>query len=317
MSRTKNAAAESTQHATDAADAVGAAPNEIVGPRARIEREATANLAALTRLMPPPPVAPSAPAEPVGSPDVQRDLDALARCLGALLGSAMPIVRIHGGQGAGSPAEHVQQHLTRARRALGRLAGLRETHYGHVLVLLYAYVRLGDEHRRVEGWQGRVRDALLPRALSGARRADARASAVLGARLVLAAEDAYVSAAEVPSDGRWLATDLEAVAELALRGPRVPRAVPRPSHDEPDECARCALVAGDPCPIVQRRRARARKVGAACVGSGVGESCPVHPRWRVHGGTLLPSRSARVDVVEGGAGSSWALLRDAAESRVR
>lgn len=262
-----------------------------------------------------PSVPPAAPAEPVGDRDAQRDLEALARCLGALLGSAMPIIRIPGGQGAGSPAEHVQGHLGRARRALGRLAALRETHYGHVLVLLYAYVHLGEEHR-VGEWHARVRNVLLPRASGKGGKGIAAASGALGRRLVLAAEDAYARAAEVPSDGRWLATDLAEVALLAAGGPvKVARAAAR--EPEERECAPCAVpCVGELCAkgrrLGPRVRWRARAVRVSCAGAAAGSACVTPTRWRVVAGALLPSATATSTVVQGGAGTTWELLRDAA-----
>lgn len=157
---------------------------------------------------------PNAPATNAGAASVAADLSALARCVPALLGGAMPLLRIPGGQSAGSPAEHVQPHLSGARRALRRLAWLRDHDgYGHALTLLFAYVHLGEEHRAGDGWYARVRAVLLPDALAPKRPGDLAAARALGERMVRAAEAAYLAADEIESDGRWLAIDLDAIAD--------------------------------------------------------------------------------------------------------
>lgn len=206
-----------------------------------------------------------APAAPAGPANAARDLEALARCLPALVGGAMPIVRIPGGQSAGSPAEHVQPYLAGARRALRRLAWLRsqEIGYGHVLVLLAAYVLRGED-QRPEGWEVALRTLLLPGALQPSRGAELRAAAVLGARMLAASVDAYSAAHEADSDGRWLEADLDLITRrmAEARAGRAPVAPPPPScralrvgawvtergcysADAPSECAwprvrRCA-----------------------------------------------------------------------------
>lgn len=319
-----------TQHPTDVpaarqSHATASADVSVGGPA---ERPAVADSSKAPLLAPALPERPSgasprptaAPAEPVGDRDAQLDLEALACCLGALLGSAMPLLRIPGGQGAGSPAEHVQGHLGRARRALGRLASLRETHYGHVLVLLYAYVHLGEEHR-VGEWHARVRSALLPSSSGKGGKALAAASGALGRRMLLAAEDEYARAPEIASDGRWLAADLATVAELAAGRPSV-RAV-RAAAREPDasECAAVAVpCVGELCAkgrrLSPKLRYRARAVRAACEGASTGAPCVTPTRWRVVAGALLPSLTAQGVVVQGGAGTTWELLRDAAGAEV-
>lgn len=305
-------------HATASADADVGSP---------AERPGAADSAKAPPLAPALPESPSAappcpaaaPAEPVGDRDAQRDLEALARCLGALLGSAMPLLRIPGGQGAGSPAEHVQGHLGRARRALGRLASLRETHYGHVLVLLYAYVHLGEEHR-VGEWHARVRSALLPSSSGKGGKAIAAASGALGRRMLLAAEDEYARAPEIASDGRWLAADLATVAELVAGRPSV-RAARAAAREPASECAAVAVPrVGELCAkgarLSPKLRYRARSARAACSGAPTGAPCVTPTRWRVVAGALLPSLTAQGAVVQGGAGTTWELLRDAAGAEV-
>lgn len=191
--------------------------------RARLIAELVCATGADTR-----PAPPGASPAPSPTADARADLSALARCLPALQGSAMPLLRIPGGQSAGSPAEHVQPWLSGARRALRRLAALRETHYGHVLVLLCAYVRLGEEQRAGTEWLVTIRSMLLPGALRPRSGPQLAASVALGERLVAQACEAYASAQEVESDGRWLGADLEEIATL-IRGDRVERTPPRPA----------------------------------------------------------------------------------------
>jgi hypothetical protein len=272
---------------------------------------------------PTPPIPPSAPREPVGSPTVGADLDALARCLPALLGAAMPIVRIPGGQGAGSPAEHVQPWLSAARRAMRRLAWLRSKHigYGHVLVLLYAYVRLGPEQRVGDGWFGLIRSALLPPAMARTA-AQGRAGAALGRRMVLAAEDAYTAAGELDSDGRWLSTDLDELGRLLARNtaPRggAPRSTAGPA---PDVCATLPRPAEDVCAGERRGgRVNASECTARALGRRVGAPCRRRrvDRWRIVAGVLLPSERSGVRegrVVRGGKGTAWELLLSVAEPK--
>lgn len=311
-----------TQHPADApaarqSPATASADAGVSSPAERPSVADSAKAPPLAAALPERPAA--APAEPVGDRDAQRDLESLARCLGALLGSAMPLLRIPGGQGAGSPAEHVQAHLGRARRALGRLASLRETHYGHVLVLLYAYVHLGEEHR-VGEWHELVRNALLPRALQAGRKGDRAASAALGRRMLLAAEDAYARAPETPSDGRWLAADLATVAELAAGRPSV-RAVRAAAREPASECAAVAVpCVGELCARGRRFGPEARwfawPVRETCAGASTGAQCVTPTRWRVVAGALLPSLTAQGVVMQGGAGTTWELLRDAAGAEV-
>lgn len=271
---------------------------------------------------------PGAPPEPASASDrlrAERDLDALARCLPALLGSAMPVVRIPGGQSAGSPAEHVQQYLGGARRALRRLAWLRsrEVGYGHVLVLLYAYVRLGPEQRVGDGWYSLVRSALLPASLRPQTPSARSASSVLGRLLVERAEAAYATAGELESDGRWLSSDLDELGRLAERNAAVRPT--RPTVAKPCRADVCtdapARPAEDVCAGERRGgRVNAGPCDARALGRRVGRSCARTrtDRWRIVAGTLVPSERSGIReprVVRGGAGTAWALLRDAAEPK--
>ena len=187
-------------------------------------------LAELAAYAPAPPA--GAPAEPARPADAARDLEDLARCLPALVGGAMPIVRIPGGQSAGSPAEHVQPYLGGARRALRRLAWLRsqEIGYGHVLGLLAAFVLRGED-QRPEGWEVALRTLLLPGALRPTKGAELKAAAVLGARMLAASVEAYSAAGEADSDGRWLEVDLDVITRrmAEARAGRAPVAPPPPS----------------------------------------------------------------------------------------
>ncbi len=277
-----------------------------------------------------PAIAPSAPPEPVGSVDAGRDLEALARCLGAFQGSAMPLVWIPGGQGSCSPAEHVQPHLARARRATRRLAGLRETSYGAVLLLLAAYVHGGEEARRTS-WATTMYLALLPRPMrlphllagSGPDAASLRRAAQ---HALLSAEERYALADEAQSDGRWLTEDLDeitrAVRELeqhraevesgkATKSKRPARAVP--------VCAASCMLVVDACDRWRGGLVNARMLDARALGRRVGRACRrcTVDRWRIVAGALVPSARAGVReprAVRGGEGA-WALLQSVAEPK--
>lgn len=205
-------------------------------------------LAELAAYAPAKPVAEpaGAPPEPAHPANAARDLDALARCLPALLGGAMPIVRIPGGQSAGSPAEHVQPYLAGARRALRRLAWLRaqEIGYGHVLVLLSAYVLRGED-QRPEGWEVALRTLLLPGALRPTKGPELRAGAILGARMLAASVEAYSAAREADSDGRWLEIDLDVITRRMAEA----RAQRAPVEPAPPSCRPLRVTEGGCCSV--------------------------------------------------------------------
>jgi hypothetical protein len=234
----------------------------------------------LERLAGQPEPSPEPSPEPRGGGSAARDLDALARVLPVLDGSAMPLLRIPGGQQDGSPAERVQPLLGPALRAVHRLAWLREHgRYEHVLVLLATHCYAG-ETRRDRSWPDTVRLALLPRELrvrtmaaapvaaAPSKGPDAAAARTAGARLLAEAEDAYRDAGELGSDGRWLAEDLDAVSRLitAVEADRLALAAKaRPASDErivsrcrTGRAVSCAgASAEDECVLGRPRRARA------------------------------------------------------------
>lgn len=161
-----------------------------------------------------------APREPepreVRTDGVARDLEALARCIPALEGSAAPIIRIPGGKGDGSPAEYVQPFLSAMRRALRKLAALRSSDYGAAMLLLAVYV-YGGESTRTSSWVSSLYLALLPRDrrlpyLLASRGPDAASLTKAASSSLVAAERAYALAADAESDGRWLSSDLDAVS---------------------------------------------------------------------------------------------------------
>lgn len=173
---------------------------------------------------------------------VHSDLEALAKCLTAFEGSAMPIIRIPGGVGDGSPAEHVRPYLSAARRALLRLAYLRGLWPTHVRLLLAAYVRAGDEARVQRGWLADLYLALLSRRerapYLSASGADAAALRAAAAKVLEQAERAYEDADNMPSDGRWLSLELDAISR-AVRDLEAQRAAlaPRPKAKKIAPCA--------------------------------------------------------------------------------
>lgn len=260
------------------------------------------------------------------------DLEALAKCLTAFEGSAMPIVRIPGGQSAGSPAEHVQPHLSAARRALHRLAWMRGMWPTHVRLLLAAYVRAGDEARMQRGWLADVYLALLSRrerwpylaARGGADIAALRASA---AKVLEQAEGAYEEAGEMPSDGRWLSLELDVIsrcvrdleahrAEFAPK-PKAKKLAPAPSvcapAPAPLDCPALApcvrrgggLVNAHPCVA----RAKGRRRGVSC-------RRPRVDRWIVRGPALVVSERSgtRAPVRTVRPSKTWGLLLEASQS---
>lgn len=163
---------------------------------------------------------PERPQRPASAP---RDLDALARVLPVLTGSASPLVRIPGGQSEGSPAERVQGLLGPALRAASRLAWIRQAHPRECLALLATYVHAGPELRASSDWPESLELALRPRtervaALASAARAGAgprtHGAKSEGIALLARAEALYAEAEEQPSDGRWLTDDLDTVGAL-------------------------------------------------------------------------------------------------------
>jgi hypothetical protein len=237
-----------------------------------------------------------------------RDLEALATVLPVLEGRALPVVRIPGGQGSGSPAERVQAQLGPALRAVRRLAWLREHgRYQHVLVLLATYCYAG-ETRRAHGWAETVRLALLPRELRVKQLAapatqgkgpDARQTQTAGARLLVEAEGAYREAGELGSDGRWLAEDLADVSRLMAQTEADQRAVAGAKRGVKRAPGRatpvCATPAAPERELCARRetgaRVNARGCDGRCDGRAAGARCGrrKRDRWVVRAGALVLS----------------------------
>ena len=282
-----------------------------------------------------PPSASPAPPSASARASVAADLDALARCLPALLGSAMPIVRIPGGQSAGSPAEHVQPWLTAARRAMRRLAGLRAVDHGAALLLLAVYVQGGEEARRLPSWVESMYLALLPRAervlyLATTKGPDAGALRAAARRALLAAEEAYASATDAPSDGRWLSSDLDAVSR-AVRGMHADRAEVEASRPKATkvrakaivstDCALCVVRLDVPAfaPCASRAgRVNARACGDRAQGKRAGRSCvrTKDDRWKVRSGALVVSeRSGERGYRRTVESRTFALLQSVSESK--
>jgi hypothetical protein len=138
------------------------------------------------------------------------DCEALVRCLPALFGHAMPLLRISGGQSEGSPAERAQPHLRRALRALYRLAWLREHDPRSATVLLAWYVSYGEEGR-TERLLARLTAMVGTPAAQTRRGPDAAAARRGGSSVLATAERAYAEADELACDARWLSSDLEAL----------------------------------------------------------------------------------------------------------
>lgn len=268
-----------------------------------------------------------------GGGSAARDLDALARVLPVLDGSAMPLIRIPGGQQDGSPAERVQPLLGPALRGLRRLAWLREHgRYEHVLVLLATYCYAG-ETRRDRAWPDTVRLALLPRELrvrtmaappvtAPSKGPDAASARTAGGQLLAEAEDAYTEADELGSDGRWLAEDLDEVSRLIEAVEADQRAVaaarrkgPAPAR-APSVCVVGAEIDLDPCPSRETGlRVNLRGTDARCGGRVVGVRCArrKRDRWMLRDAALVlsplagtrPWRSGR----RRGAGGAMGALR--------
>lgn len=275
------------------------------------------------------------PRAPVGNARVADELDALARCIPALEGSAAPIIRIPGGQGDGSPAEHVQPWLSAMRRAMRRLAGLRAVDHGAALLLLAVYVQGGEEARRLPSWVESMYLALLPRAervlyLATTKGPDAGALRAAARRALLAAEEAYASAADAPSDGRWLSSDLDAVSR-AVRGMHADRAEVEASRPKATkarakaivstDCALCAVRLDVPAfaPCASRAgHVNARSCGDRAQGKRAGRSCArtKDDRWKVRSGALVVSeRSGERGYRHTSESRTFALLQSVAESK--
>jgi hypothetical protein len=150
------------------------------------------------------------------------DLEALARALPVLTGSAMPLLRIPGGQQDGSPAERAHGLLGPALRAVRRLAAMRARpgRYHAVLALLATHCYAG-EARRDSRWPETIALALLPRemrlrTLAAALRGgpDAASASAAGTRIIADAEIEYDDADELASDGRWITEDLDDVSRM-------------------------------------------------------------------------------------------------------
>lgn len=251
--------------------------------------------------------APAKPRTPVGVTRVASELEALARCIPALEGSAAPIIRIPGGQGDGSPAEHIQPWLSAMRRAMRRLAGLRSTNRGASLLLLAVYV-YGGESARSPAWIESMYLALLSRDrrvsyLAAGKGPDANALRVASSRAILAAEEAYAAAEDAASDGRWLSSDLDevsrAVRSLADDRAEVEAARPKAARVRArvivsTDCAPCTMrldvPAYAPC-VARAGRVNARACSDRAQGKRVGRSCArrKHDRWFVRGASLVES----------------------------
>lgn len=283
---------------------------------------------------------PAAVAEPATAPvrtdRVASDLEALARCIPALEGSAAPIVRIPGGKGDGSPAEYVQPWLSAMRRALRRLAALRSSDHGAALLLLAVYV-YGGESTRTMTWVSSLYLALLPRDrrlpyLVAARGPDAASLTKAAGASLAAAERAYALADESSSDGRWLSSDLDAVsravrdleahrAEVEAARPKAAK-VRKPSP--PPVCAASlpllTVLAWQLC--AERTRGglvNARALRGRAKGRRGGPSCRRRrvDRWIVRGASLVASERRGVRPFgRSKSSATFAALLDASAAEV-
>lgn len=237
------------------------------------------------------------------------DLEALARCLTALEGSAAPIIRIPGGQGDGSPAEYVQPWLSATRRALRRLASLRSNNPLASLLLLAVYV-YGGEVARSPAWLSSIYLAMLPRErrlphLLSSRGPDAASLAVAASSSLAAAERAYAIADEWSSDGRWLSSDLDAVSRAVrdLEAHRAEVEAARPKATKvrktapPNVCSAAMPLLETPLwfqPCSERARGglvNARMLRGRAKGRCGGRVCRKRSvdRWTVRGLALVAS----------------------------
>lgn len=273
-----------------------------------------------------------------------RDLEALAQCLTALLGSASPIVKLPGGQSEGSPAERVQGLLGAALRAASRLAWLRQTRPREVLCLLATYVHAGPGRRGQADWPESVSLSLRSRpervaALASAARAGAgpraHAARTEGIALLAHAEALYAGAEEQPTDGRWLERDLDfvsrslralakerhAVASARCRPPT--RGRPVPTLGTPPVLRVCTALPADLdlCALSERSGlVNAREWGGQSCEGRRGRKrrrcCRQTGRWLVRDGRLvaLPlAAERRLGFLH--PKKEWGLLVAAAEGR--
>lgn len=195
--------------------------------------------------------------QPRATMTAASDLEALARAIAPLFGSAFRMVHTRGGVRDDGPSDKTLSLLPCARRALARLTGLRASALTatHARVLLAHYVYAG-EARRADRWLDTLRLALVPaadrRAMIEAQRNArsgpfARAALAAGQRLLAEAELAYLRAPELTTDGRWVLVELDAIsralidvarAQIAARSaPRRRSTLDHTAHPSTDDCA--------------------------------------------------------------------------------